>query len=452
METKLTGRVIYPGDPKYDAARSDYNTRFSMYPAAIVFCNEVQDVVNAVNYAREHRLPVRARCGRHSYEAFSLVTDGIIIDVSELTQVRVHRDRGVAEVAAGMTLGPLYTQLYAAGMTIPGGSCPTVGIAGLTLGGGFGLLSRKLGLTCDNLLAVEMVTADGAVVVASEEQHPELFWACRGGGGGNFGVVTQFTFRVHEIKEVSIYNIVWDWTDLPAVLGCWQNWAPQVDERLVSILKLNAKSAGTIISIGQFMGSKAELNELLKPLLTAGQGLQSAAVQTLPFIEAVHKFAGAGPEDVWRVHHHPQHARFKNTSAYAYATFGPDAMATIVACLEQAPAATGLLQLDNYGGVIPHVAPEATAFFHRQALWNMQYQIYWSAPAEDAEMVAWVNRFRQAMLPYVQGAYVNYCDTNIDDWQRQYYGGNFGRLVQVKRQYDPGNLFTYQQSIPVAEV
>ncbi|WP_147372891.1 FAD-binding oxidoreductase, partial [Calidithermus terrae] len=184
----LTGRVVRPGDPGYDAARRNYNERFDVRPALVVFCQSVEDVRNALGFARERGMPLRVRGGWHSYEAFSLVEGGLVLDVSDLHAVRVSPDRRTADVGAGAQLIQLYQRLGQLGLTLPGGTCPTVGIAGLTLGGGFGLTSRRYGLTCDCLEEVELVDAEGRVRIASEFRHPDLFWALRGGGGGNFGV------------------------------------------------------------------------------------------------------------------------------------------------------------------------------------------------------------------------------------------------------------------------
>jgi len=202
-------RIVRPGDPDYEEARTDFNTRFSIFPRAILFACCARDVADAIVWARRHGVPIRARSGGHSYEAYSLVDDGLVIDVTQLDRVRVrHHDR-IATVGAGAALLDVYQAMWdQAQVAFPGGSCSTVGVAGLTLGGGFGLLSRQLGLTCDALLEGEMVTADGEIVRASDRENRDLFWALRGGGGGNFGIVTELVFRVHPVTNVSLAT--WD--------------------------------------------------------------------------------------------------------------------------------------------------------------------------------------------------------------------------------------------------
>jgi FAD/FMN-containing dehydrogenase len=451
VERGLTGIVVRPGDPDYDRARMDYNERFDLHPLAIVYCLGTDDVVNAVAWARRNGVPLRARSGGHSYEAYSLVEDGIVVDLSRMMEVSVDPHHKIAVVEAGTPLLPLYEALWRHGMTIPGGSCASVGIAGLTLGGGFGLLARHCGLTCDSLTEIEIVTAEGEVLTASQQEHFDLFWACRGGGGGNFGIVTRLTFALHPIDDVAVYNLAWDWEAIERVTDVWQMWAPGVDERLTCILKLQAQSSGAITSMGQFVGPAGELRTILAPLMELGP--RSVSIETIPYIEAVYRFAGISPEHRdWLLHGHDEHKKFKNTSAYAYApieTAGIDALAEWLAA---APNSAALVQLDNYGGAVSRVADDATAFCHRRGvLFNMQYQTYWTKDEEAGENIAWVTGFRRAMRRFVSdGAYVNYADDDLLSWPNAYYGTNVDRLMAIKSEYDPTNFFSFPQSIPLA--
>lgn len=204
--TRLTGRIVLPGNPSYNAARMEFNRRFSKFPRVIVFCRRTQDVINAVRWARERGVRIRARSGRHSYEGFSSVNGGIIIDVSEMNKVKVNRKKRLAYVQTGNPLARVYQKLWDKRVALPAGTAPDVGVGGLTLGGGIGLLSRKYGLTCDNLKQVKMVVASGRygakTIIANRKKHADLLWASRGGGGGNFGIATAYTFRVRPIRTV----------------------------------------------------------------------------------------------------------------------------------------------------------------------------------------------------------------------------------------------------------
>jgi FAD/FMN-containing dehydrogenase len=433
----LTGRVIWPRDPAYEEARQSFNARFSRFPAAIVVCDNTNDVGNAVRWAHQERMPLRARSGGHSYEAFSVVDGGLVIDVGGLNQIDVDMSRGQAVIGAGVRLLDCYRRLWNHGVIIPAGTCPGVGIAGLTLGGGIGFLSRQYGLTCDNLATVELVDADGGVLRASEESHPDLFWALRGGGGGNFGIVTAFTFRVHPIDDVVTCTVTWPWDDAAEALDAWQRWAPFVDDRLCVALAIAHPSAGTISATGLFTGSAVELPSLLEPLLRAGTP-GAPQIQSLPFFTAAEQFAGPPIASV----------RFKNASSLAYAPLPAEAIATLVEHLRAAPFASNLVGFFPLGGSIATIDPAATAFVHRRALFDLQYQAYWWDDAAALASIAWVRDLRAAMAPYTTGAYVNYVDADLLDWESVYYGPNLARLTQIKAQYDPDGVFNAPQSIP----
>src|SRR5215213_3232212 len=362
----LTGRIIWPQDPGYDEARQSFNARFSRFPAAVVVCDNKEDVENAVRWARQEGMPVRARSGGHSYEAYSVVDGGLVIDVGGLTDIDVDMSRGEAVISAGVRLLDCYRRLWEHGVTIPAGTCPGIGIAGLSLGGGIGFLSRQYGLTCDNLVAIELVDADGRVLRVSEEEHPDLFWALRGGGGGNFGIATAFTFRVHPIGDVVTCTVSWPWDDVAEVLDAWQRWAPFADERLCVALAVAPPSAGTISATGLFTGAETELPPLLEPLLQAGTP-GAPVIQSLPYFTAVEQFAGPSITSV----------RFKNASALAYNPLPDEAIATLVEHLRAAPFESDLVGFFPLGGAVATIEPAATAFPHRQAHFDLQYQAYW---------------------------------------------------------------------------
>ncbi len=325
------------------------------------------------------------------------------------------------------------------------------GIAGLTLAGGYGMLSRALGLTCDSLLELDMIDAEGHAVTASETHHPNLLWAW-GGGGGAFGIATSLTFRVHPIGAVTTYRAAWAWDDLPAVLDAWQCFAPFADDRLTSILRLGARK-GEDLSLGLFLGSKRELLPLLRPLLAA-RAPRASSIEETTYLAAARAYTGVAPGAPGSVAHGSPggSTRFKCTSDYARAPLGAAAVGTIADHLAAAPSAEATLQLDAYGGAINRVPEDATAFPHRAGtLYNLQYQSYWRSPGEDDENLRWVEGFRAAMAPFVSGgAYVGYADRAIVDWPRAYFGRGFSRLVAVKTKYDPEDVFRHPQSVPSA--
>jgi FAD/FMN-containing dehydrogenase len=457
----LTGRVLYAGDPGWEDARMNYNSRFDLQPRAVVYCQSKEDVANAIRWVRANQVPFRARSGRHNYAGYSLVAGGLIIDVGDMESVSVDREAGTATIGAGIYMLECSEALGEVGVTIPLATGITVGLAGLTLGGGFGITSRKFGLTCDSLLEVELVNANGEIMTANAVDNPDLFWACKGGGGGNFGIVTSFTFRTHPVNNVAMLMVQWPWTQFDQVVAAWQTWAHDVDPGISAVLQL--RSDQTIKLYGQYTAADGELpnlTELLAPLLAAAPPPSPPVTQVVPFVMAARLFLAEGTETVdpanpvWAVHVHSDHQLFKSTSAVAMTPFDEAAIATLRRFLEAVPPLSAppsqpsMVQLLPGGGAIGEVAPDETAIPYRKAQFIVQYDSFWTAPQDADKTIAWVESFRTTMLPYAQGAYVNYVDDLLPDYLSQYYGANLNRLVQVKGQVDPENLFNFPQSIP----
>jgi len=438
-----TGRVITADEPGYQQACHEWNERFDIRPRAIVYCQNAQEVSAALRSALDRGLPFRLRCGGHSYECFSMVNEGVVIDVTDMNTISVNSERTVAMIGGGARLGDVYAKLFQVGVTIPAGTCPGVGVSGLTLGGGLGMLVRSRGLLIDSLLAVEMVDAQGRVLIADASRHADLYWACRGGGGGNFGIVTALQFRVEPIADVTTFNIVWKWADFAKTMDAWQRWGPDADERISSFLVLRPPSADATILIGEFVGAADELQELLEPLASAGQPKQ-IAIQTMPYGDAVNYIAtteGAAGDPASRV---------KGNSAFVAQPFDQSAIQLLEEWMAKAPAGA-VPQFYALGGAINQVAPHETAFLHRRSRLLLTFASSWTNASDDQANIAWVEGIYQAMRPYTTGgAYVNIPDRELEDWLWAYYGENLPRLIEVKRHYDPQNIFHFEQSIPVS--
>jgi hypothetical protein len=369
-----------------------------------------------------------------------------------------------AVIGAGTQLVDVYGQLSQAGMLLPAGSCPTVGIAGLTLGGGIGVVGRKYGLTCDNLVAVEMVTAEGRVLTCNADDDADLFWASRGGGGGNFGIATSFTFGLHPLPELALFTINWPWEAAADVLGRWQEWMATAPDELWSNCQL--QSAGSdglnVRSNGVFVGGADALTSLLQPLLQAGTPT-SRFVGPDSYLHAMLVEAGCEDLSIGACHLSGASAgatlprsSFAATSSYlmsALSGAGVDAAVQSVQELHTTvPQLGGGLVFDSYGGAINTVAPDATAFVHRRALCALQSSTSWAPGAPPSTVAAaqsWLAGAAGAMAPFVSdAAYQNYIDPTLVDWAEAYYGSNLPRLVAVKRRYDPDDFFHFAQSIP----
>jgi FAD/FMN-containing dehydrogenase len=292
LARSLDGELVTRSSSQYRSAKHLYDTRFdAIRPLAVAFCESVADVQRCIRWCARHGVRPAARSGGHSYGGYATAGGGLVIDVSRLD--RIVPSSGRARIGAGASLGDVYERLWQAGRTIPGGSCPTVGIAGLALGGGVGFSARKLGLTCDSVRELTLVTADGRVRTCNENVNSDLFWACRGGGGGNFGVVTGFVFKTHPVSTVTTYNASWPWRRAGRVVDAWQRWAPEAPDELFSVCRLQTGTGGPAVgSSGQFYGPETELRSLLAPLLAAGEPTR-LSVKERSFIEAVHYFSGS---------------------------------------------------------------------------------------------------------------------------------------------------------------
>ncbi|MFJ7665688.1 FAD-binding oxidoreductase [Lysinibacillus sp. NPDC097195] len=441
-KAKLTGRIVSPGDPDYDEARTNNNLSLPKFPSKIVFCQKTKDVVNALKWVRENNEEFRLRSGRHSYENYSLVNHGLIIDVSEMNEVAINNEEGTARIEAGANLGKVYRALWEHGMTIPAGTESSVGLVGLTLGGGIGMLSRPFGLTCDHLIEIEMVAASGhqgaELIRANRQMNSDLLWASCGGGGGNFGIVTALTFKLQPIADVTLFAIVWEWDDFEIAFDAWQKWAPFTDERLTSQIELKSKEVGEVVVQGIFVGPAAELKKLLRPLRKSGSPTE-VWLKEVPFIKAVRFFdVPSGNQPALR----------KRSGSFIEKPFPHVAIMRMKQFLENAPNRNASIWQQSLRGAIAQIPSNRTAFYYRDALIAQEYITSWDNAEDEKENVQWVEDLRRILSPFTMGDYVNFPDQSIENWPAAYYGRNFSRLREVKTKYDPHNVFRFQQSIP----
>lgn len=472
LSKSLQGTLIRPTSSYYSTARQLFNPRFDyIQPAAIAYCVSPADVQTCIAFAQRFGVPLAARSGGHSYGGYSTTT-GLVLDVSRMNTVTVDTSAGTASVGAGTRLIDVYAALAPYGLVLPAGTCPTVGIAGLALGGGVGVLGRKLGLTCDSLLAAQIVVADGRVLTCDTNHEPDLFWALRGGGGGNFGVVTSFTFRVYPVASLSLFTLNWPWSSAADVLDAWQNWAPQAPDELWSNCLFQAtsdKGAEPFVQVGGvYMGEATSLNVLLQPLINRiNAGLTNRYVSDVGLLDAMLYEANCAGLSVSQCHLPSQNpngqlgrSTYRSKSDYFTHLLphqGIDLLVKAITDCQNSPTlGEGGIGIDAFGGAINRVAPDATAFVHRNALFSIQYAATWNA-SDPASIVAanhtWLNNMWQTMRPYASGAaYQNYIDSDLVNWQQAYYGTNLPRLQRVKAAYDSGNFFSFAQSIPPATV
>ncbi|MGO9793284.1 MAG: FAD-dependent oxidoreductase [Solirubrobacteraceae bacterium] len=447
----IRGPVIAPGSPGFASAAHVYNEAFDyVKPFAVARPLSAADVQAAVRWAVANSVPMRARGGGHSYAGYSTLSGGVVLDLRQLKAISVNRATGTATVGAGVQLIDLYAALAAYGATVPAGSCPSVGVAGHALGGGMGLAGRNLGLASDSLLAAQIATADGRLRTVNARTDPDLLWALRGGGGGNFGVVTQFTFRIHPIPARAAYFFVnFPWSSAADAIEAWLSWAPHTTQLATSILHLSAGAGSTSVDVtGQYFGPSSALGPVLAPLRQVpgvsiftgdqdylGLQLRWAGCLTTPIAQC--HTVGTAPFGTL------PRADFNAKSDYVAKPFPVAARNLLVGATERRASlpGSGAILFDSYGGAINRVHPNATAFVHRDQLSCIQYLTY-----NDSSQ--WIGQTWASMRPYVSGtAYQNYIDARQPNWQHAYYAGNYARLEATRERVDPDHRFNFPQAI-----
>ncbi|MFG2064561.1 FAD-binding oxidoreductase [Micromonospora sp. NPDC048871] len=451
LADELTGRLWLPDQAPYETKRSLFNKRYAdVRPAAVASVRTVADIQHCLRWAGEMSLPVVARSSGHSYAGYS-VNEGLVIDLSALNTVTVQATTGLVTVGGGTTMADLYPVLQQHQVAFPAGNSPTVGIGGLTLGGGVAAVSRAFGLTCDSLVETTVVTAQGRVLRCDATENPDLFWACRGGGGGNFGINTSFTFQAREVRDVSVFALVWSASDPIELLTVLQRIVAQAPEEFSTRLGLDTSGsepgqAGQnlrVSAVGLFLGPADELRQLLSPAL-------EVATPDRCHIAEMDYWAG---DEFLR--HDTSADRFAARTRVTGEPLSAEVLEILVSRLRDWPgsgnpdgAGVGLF---SWGGAMNRIPATDTAFVHRDALFLVCMDTSWTGqdpPDRVAANQRWLAETYAATgehLPHA--AYQNFTDPDLRDWQTAYYGVNYPRLVEVKRRHDPDDLFRFDQSI-----
>jgi FAD/FMN-containing dehydrogenase len=466
LSSRLAGTLILPSASAYRTARLAYDPRFDgTEPKAIVRAASPEDVATTIAFARANDLPFAARSGGHSYGGYSLST-GVVIDLSGMAAVVPETSDGSVTVGAGARLIAVATELAPTGRVLPGGTCATVGISGLTMGGGQGVLGRRFGLTCDSLTSAEVVLADGSIVTADANSHDDLYWALRGGGGGNFGVVTSLTFATHPLTHLTVFSLSWPWADAEAVTAAWQAWASTQPRPLWSSLRLRwIPGTGPEVSIaGAWSAAPDGLARELEALGSAVGKAPTTRQQTMTYLDAERYFAGCTGYTLSACALTIDGGKLPREASLAKSDFFTEpmeaaAIRTLLGTIEDRstqPALasqSGGVLFDAWGGAIADVAPSATALPARASTYLAQEFVTFTELTEAAEAAnrTWLQRLWRGLRSSVSGlAYVNYIDPELVGWQQAYYGANLARLKAVKRSYDPDDAFTFAQSIPAS--
>ncbi|MEU9452222.1 FAD-binding oxidoreductase [Streptomyces sp. NPDC048277] len=447
---QLTGRIVRPHDPGYTDARLGWDQLFSHYPLVIVFAQNTQDVVNALTWARQNDVALRIRSGRHSLEGWSNVDSGLVIDISELKSVHLDSAARVATVGAGLNQLEAVTTLAKQNFAVTTGTEGSVGLSGATLGGGFGFLTRWLGMACDSLIGAEIVVAEGdecaKVIKADLHDTPDLLWALRGAGNGNFGIVTSLTYKLAPLKSVTYLTATWDGTgDLRRIFETYQRTAPFTDNRLGT--QLEAHPNQTLLFAVLPEGTPEEARRLLAPILSIGSPQVTTQVGNWGDVYAGFQTPIANEPANWKFY-----------SQFAQRPFPAKAIDIVSAFVKDAPTADSNYFVQAFGGNVRKTPRGGTAFPHRDALFYAEPGVGWGKRSDQPgicdpltpQAQAWIAEFSQALRPFVDGAYVNVPNIGMQDWETAYWESNFDRLRRIKQKYDPHNVFQYDQSIPPA--
>jgi FAD/FMN-containing dehydrogenase len=441
LRSELRGPVIGPADPDYETARRVHNGMIDKRPAVIARCVGVADVMAALQFGLAHDLPIAVRGGGHNVAGKAVCDDGIVIDLSAMKGIRVDPGNRTARAGAGLTWGDFDRETQAFGLATTGGAISTTGIAGLTLGGGIGWLQRKHGLTCDNMLSADVVTADGRFLTASETEHPDLFWGLRG-GGGNFGIVTSFEYRLHPLGQILAGPVVHPLSAAKDAFRFFRHFMHDAPDEVSGAFALGPLPDGQRAAVFflVYAGPPDEGEKVVAPVREFGSPLEDL-LGPMSYCELQQAYDADFPfgiKNYWR--------------SSNLAALSDDAIDTMVAFMESAPSLQPMVFVERLGGAIARVPADATAFGHREAGYDLVIASIWSEDTEQKAHVDWARSFWEAMQPYAaESVYVNYLSEEGEARVRAAYGeAHYARLVELKRKYDPENVFRSNQNIQPA--
>jgi FAD/FMN-containing dehydrogenase len=450
LRNLVNADVLLPGNATFEEARKIWNSRLDKTPEAIVRCKSASDVAATVDFARDHGIAFSVRSGGHSYAGLGVCEDGLMIDLSGLDEIRINPETRRGFAGAGVRWGVFHEAAIAKGLATPGGTVTSVGVAGFTLGGGTGWLSRKYGLALDNVVSVEVVTAEGKIIEANDTQNPDLFWGIRG-GAGNFGIVTRFEFQLHEMRaEMLAGQIMYPFQDAKKVLQVYRDtFSDTPDEfvcfpamiRIPPIPEFPGKLHGQVVIdlVLAFAGDASRGEAVVQPFREISEPILDA-VSPMAYMDVQRLFdAGTPKGQRWY-----SRARYLNE-------LSDDAIETLLRLSKNMLGPLTFVYLGLEDGAISRVDSSATAFPHRSGAYGFHILAGWTDPAEDAGIMEWVRDFNHQMAQFSNGGvYVNLLGEDEHDRIKAAYGCNYNRLVELKRKWDPKNLFRCNQNIAPA--
>lgn len=443
---RLTGHIVTREDFEYEESRKMWNRAIEKYPLVIVYCYNEDDIRNAISFAKHNKLNVRIRSGRHHYEGYSNGNDDIVIDVSRMNKIYIDEENKLISIEAGVRNRELYEVTGKKGYPFPGGGCPTVGVVGFTLGGGWGYSARYLGLGCDSLVEAKVMNFKGEILVCNESCNEELFWALRGCGGGNFGIVTSMTFKLPKkvemvtLIEIDFPNI--DINECESLIKAWQEKYNGLDNRINFKLALyNSKEKGLGVKIiGLLYGSKSEANELLKPI----KDIVSSGVYSLRYMSVLE--ANREIQDS-----HPEYEKYKSTGRFVYRDYSDEEILNLIKIVQSMPDNSTYTAITFYGlgGAVKNIGKNDTAFYHRNAKFILGFQSVWEEQKYAPVNREWLLENLQYIKTITEGSFVNFPCAELDSYGEEYYGENAKILTRIKEKYDIVDFFNFEQDIRI---
>ena len=435
----LSGVVVTKESPNYEECCLSWNRAIEKHPLVIVYCQENQDVIQAIKWAKQYGVPFRIRSGTHHYEGYSTGDQLLVIDVSCMNRIELNET--TVKVQGGVRNRELYEAVCGAGYPFPGGGCPTVGVAGYTLGGGWGYSSRLFGLGCDQLIEAEVITAEGQLIVANANQHEDLFWALRGSGGGNFGVVTSLTYRLPEkIEMATLINIDYEHVGFAKVVDValrYQRFFKNLDRRLnLKMAMYNSETKGKGVKLtGLFYGSKEEAQDLLSLF----QDATDFDFYYMTVLQANREIQDS----------HPEFEMYRSGGRFIHRDYSADELLTMLDLIDERAQGSLYTAITFYGlgGAIADIEKDETAFYYRDASFILGFQSVWDDPKYRAINNEWVLERFNVLATYTRGSFINFPIVQPGDYEKNYYGDNLEALKAVKRKYDPEGIFNFEQAI-----
>lgn len=442
--TGLTGTIVTRWDTAYEASRTMWNRAIEKYPLVICYCKNEEDIRNSILWARKHDVPIRIRSGRHHYDGYSIGNDVLVIDVSEMNTMHIDEEAGHITISGGVRNRELYEFLAERGYPFPGGTCPQVGAVGYTLGGGWGYSGRLLGLGCDAVEEIQMINAEGEVVIANAIENKELFWALKGSGGGQFGVVTRIRFKLPPKRsEATLIRI--EYHDVGRdeqikMFKCYQNIIQTACHEVNFKLGMyHSKDKGRgMLLLGAYYGNAQEAHQIIAPFIQLGHEME-VSVNTMSVIEM----------NRWLQDAHPEYENYKSSGRFVNKELTIEEMHTILDTIEERPNGSIYAAISCYGmgGQMRKGSHQDASFYYRDSLYILGIQTVWEDNQYSTVNREWFKERFPQIEEMTAGSFVNFPAGEVREYKKAYYGAHAARLEQIRKQYDPQGVFTFEQGL-----